>query len=134
MFRVTWAVSAACYGARFQSFCQKRLHLPLGRLSVAACSPDELNDFERWNRWDRVKQEGDRLWSLEMLVDNPAVGSQRMAFRFGFAVVDSEGYLAFYRVQNHLRKMGLWSNVEPMLRREARIQGDRLRRPVNPSI
>lgn len=27
MFRVTWAASASCYGARFQTFCERRLHL-----------------------------------------------------------------------------------------------------------
>jgi hypothetical protein len=34
MFRVTWAMSAATYGARFQSFCKRHLGLALGDVEV----------------------------------------------------------------------------------------------------
>ncbi len=131
MFRVTWSISAACYGARFQTFCQKRLNLPLGTIKVGPGTEADLNDFEREERWKKLPPEpGDKLWKLEMLVDNPAVGQHKLAFCFGFAVVDQNGYLVFYRVQNHLRKMGLWSEAKRLLRNEAGIQGEK-RRPLS---
>jgi hypothetical protein len=34
MFRVTWAVSASGYGARFQSFCERHLELQLGGVEM----------------------------------------------------------------------------------------------------
>jgi predicted acylesterase/phospholipase RssA len=34
MFRLTWAVSAATYGARFQKFCERRLSIPSGAVDA----------------------------------------------------------------------------------------------------
>ncbi len=36
MFRVTWAISAATFGARFQTFCKRRLGLEIGKVDVSA--------------------------------------------------------------------------------------------------
>jgi hypothetical protein len=127
MFRVTWAASASCYGARFQNFCQKRLELPLGQVQVRRGHLKDLNFYER-RRYEEYGQATDSIWRLELRVDNPVnpVG-QAIAYRFGFALVDSEQRLVFYRVQNHVRKMGLWSAVHPMLCEKAEIRGTALR-------
>jgi hypothetical protein len=34
MFRVAWTISASSYGARFQSFCERRLNLKIGCINV----------------------------------------------------------------------------------------------------
>ena len=46
-FRRTWAVSAATYGARFQTFCRRQLHLEMGRLWVDCYEiPDQATATE----------------------------------------------------------------------------------------
>ncbi len=121
MFRVTWAASVSCYGARFQNFCQKRLELPMGNVCVSRGQIDDLNFYEKL-RFEQFGDPADSIWNLELEVENPWGGGQRIAYRFGFALVDSEGILRFYRVQNHVRKMGLWTAVEPVLREKAKIR------------
>lgn len=121
MFRVTWSASASCYGARFQTFCQKRLELPLGDVQVCRGQVSDLNFYEK-KRFEEFGDSSDTVWSLELRVDNPAGGDQKIAYRFGFALVDTDRVLRFYRVQNHVRKMGLWTAVEPILRKTAGIK------------
>ncbi len=122
MFRVTWAASVSCYGARFQNFCQKRLELPMGEVRVKRGQFSDLNFYEKL-RFEQYGDPTDAIWNLELEVKNPWGKDQSIAYRFGFAVVDSECILRFYRVQNHLRRMGLWTAVEPVLRDASKIKG-----------
>lgn len=126
MFRVTWSASASCYGARFQTFCQKRLELPLGQVQVRRGQVSDLNFYEK-RRFEEFGDPSDSVWNLELRVDNPSGDDQTIAYRFGFALVDLEGVLRFYRVQNHVRKMGLWTTIEPCLRQEAKIKSTAVR-------
>jgi hypothetical protein len=66
MFRVTWAVTASTYGARFQSFCERHLELKLGGVELedlgaavpnagppadaASLSEDLVKTIEKWTR------------------------------------------------------------------------------------
>jgi hypothetical protein len=44
MFRVTWAIGASNYGARFQSFCSQHLNLKIGRCLLTPIDPKSLAD------------------------------------------------------------------------------------------
>lgn len=121
MFRVTWAASVSCYGARFQTFCQKRLELPMGEVRTRRGQVSDLNFYEKL-RFEQFGDPSDSIWNLELEVENPWGGGQRIAYRFGFALVDSDCILRFYRVQNHVRKMGLWTAVEPVLYEKAKVR------------
>ena len=123
MFRVTWAATASTFGARFQTFCQKRLKLELGSFHVREGSEFDLNFYEK-KRFEQIRESGDRIWLLELRVRNPVDGNGIMSYRFGFAVVDVESRLAYYRVQNHLRSIGLWSSIKPKLKAQPGIRED----------
>jgi len=115
MFRVTWMISASCYGARFRSFCEDRLQLDptsIGRIQIVeAKSIDDprLNYRERdllsspqfdWTR--------DRLYRLEIVVQRPDPPNADLTeLTVGVAVVSDADRLAYFRIQDHLRNMGL---------------------------
>ena len=119
MFRATWAVSAATYGGRFRAFCEQRLNLTLGDVdakSVLTGPPDKtalaaagLNAHEQHQIADKyVRDGGDvTVYRLELLVRHPIrKDPPLMTFGFGYAVMRGEE-LVMYRVQDHLRGMGL---------------------------
>jgi hypothetical protein len=119
MFRVTWAVSAATYGGRFRAFCEQRLNLVLGDVEVkevlsGAPSDTELetaglNRHEQHQVADAyVRRGGDiTLYRLELRVRHPIKKEPPlMTFGFGYAVMRGDE-LVVYRVQDHLRGMGL---------------------------
>lgn len=111
MFRVAWAISAPCYGARFQSFCEGLFELNKENRAWIDCieiKRDAMNFIEREHY--SVVESGDKLYQLEMCVRNPD-GIDTFSFPFGFAVVDGSKALVYYRIRNHLRKMGLWSRT-----------------------
>lgn len=129
MVRATWAVTAGTFGARFQTFCKRRLDLELGRLELEehalagqeAAAPllDQLETDNRLNFLEvelvrelvrRNPRGVDRLFLLRLAVWEPqreATGEgSELRFTFGFAVA-RKGELLFLRVQDHLRCMGL---------------------------
>jgi hypothetical protein len=120
MFRVTWAVSAATYGGRFRSFCEQRLYLTLGDVNVepvAAAADDPagavsgLNGHEQRQVAALLAKYGPglRVYRLELLVRHPIVDKTEpplMRFGFGYAAMRGDE-LVMYRVQDHLRGMGL---------------------------
>ncbi len=125
MFRVTWAVTAGTYGARFQTFAEHRLGLGPGDLVAeevplaGAGSLDDLASDPRVNfleislvRGLAEKSPGwlDRLFILRLVVRDPTSVGQgeggELRFTFGIAAASGDA-LAFFRVQDHLRKMGL---------------------------
>ncbi len=162
IFRQTWAVSAATYGARFQTFCQRQLSLDLGSVRVEEIEwPQPL--FEKPSREElktpltqlkksfpvlssheieilkiladrRDIDPGDTLCLLRMFVPTrespifnrrrhkydpatgyePTPGPKRadLSFVFGVAVLrkdkeDKKCKIRFFRVRNHLRRLGL---------------------------
>jgi hypothetical protein len=153
MFRVTWAVCVATYGARFQQFCRRQLGLESGELTLGTSvkvgsedwkncinflevehiqriiagayveSADALESLnkdriaEHANNWIR-SQNNIRLLvqPLEMRVSDPFGKEPDFVFPVGFALLEKsedekgsspEYSLTYYRIQDHLRRMGL---------------------------
>jgi hypothetical protein len=119
MFRATWAVSAATYGGRFRAFCEQRLNLTLGDVAAtpvlvgaptkSALEAAGLNGHEQHQIADRyVSGDGDiSVYRLELLVRHPIKKDPPLiTFGFGYAVLRG-AELVMYRVQDHLRGMGL---------------------------
>lgn len=141
MVRATWAVTVGTFGARFQSFCRRRLGFEPGRLVVeesrlpgTSLEPmldgleenGTLNFLEVMLIRDFVKLNAeaappDRLLVLRVEVGEPAAevggASDGFRFTFGFALASGEKLL-FLRVQDHLRKMGLGRSALRRLVRE----------------
>jgi hypothetical protein len=123
-FRVTWIISAATYGARFQSFCERYLGLYLGEVRVQApalraadlkagnASAGALNDVERSLLHSFFQLHGelqDTAQIVPLQVTSEAQVSEAggpLIFTFGFAVLH-DSRLVYFRVQDHLRNMGL---------------------------
>jgi hypothetical protein len=148
MFRVTWAISAATYGARFQTFCQRHLDLEIGEVRIGdeisgtAANPPAwddleaklvLNFFERKLVEELIKfdlERGLRKYSIHPLVLKVAIPTrpkdERIDFHFGFALIyatEEGNILRFFRVQDHLRKMGLGRLGLTDLVKEKRLDG-----------
>jgi hypothetical protein len=121
MFRVTWAISASVYGARFQSFCRRRLDLPLGEVACGAAIAAEgaldgspLNVVEKQHIRQLLAVRGgqQQIRQLWLQVKDPFAGEGEVIFEFPFAFALIEPgadarRLSYYRVQDHLRSMGL---------------------------
>lgn len=115
MFRVTWMISASCYGARFRSFCEDRLKLDpvsIGRIQIVLAKSNQdarLNYRERELLGAPVFDwAGDRLYRLEIVVTRPDPPHADMTeLTVGVAVVSTTNRLAYFRIQEHLRTMGL---------------------------
>jgi hypothetical protein len=119
MFRATWAVSAATYGGRFRAFCEQRLNLTLGEVEAkqvltgqptqAALAAAGLNGHEQHQIADQYVSAGADVvvYRLELLVRHPIKKDPPLlTFGFGYAVMRGDE-LVMYRVQDHLRGMGL---------------------------
>jgi len=154
MFRVSWAISAGTFGARFQSFCDRHLDLDIGKIVVGE-PPDlfELKEEERQKFFSDLhqrkelnfveekflrkfikmlvsltNQDGCQLkkehfalayYPLKIEVRIPRQEKQ-LFFHFGFALMSNRfksdadvadryaqsKYLIYFRVQDHVRKMG----------------------------
>lgn len=135
MFRVSWAIVASTTGARFQTFCQRRLRLGLtaGGSSMISARRSErarlaevdaprdldgkssLNFFES-SILDKLKgmthgEAKTQAWQVAVIqieVSDPtgADGSKAFQFTVGFGLIYDDT-LMYFRVQDHLRKMGL---------------------------
>ncbi|HWI18080.1 MAG TPA: hypothetical protein VNT81_10055, partial [Vicinamibacterales bacterium] len=129
MFRVTWAVSASTYGARFQTFCEKRLQLTLGTVQVRIGSAEELNFYERL-RFREYSRPGDSLWRIEIHVRSPHGDANRVVFPVGFALRGPDRVLHYVRIMNHVRKMGLWSRARRFMWSRGIIVGEDFQIPI----
>lgn len=116
MFRVAWTISACTFGTRFQKFCERHLDLKLGELSVEEEKPikaaikNELNPYEQKIMNNFVNNEDyllKRIFLLKLKVENPINTDDYKTFHFGFALVNAHNKLIYFRVQDHLRMMGL---------------------------
>jgi hypothetical protein len=122
MFRVTWAVAAATYGGRFRAFCEQRLNLELGTVKVERVlsgKPDAqtlagsgLNRHEQRQVATLLAGRPGahvEVFRLELHVRHPIDDENEpplMTFGYGYAVLAGDR-LVMYRVQDHLRGMGL---------------------------
>jgi predicted acylesterase/phospholipase RssA len=149
MLRVTWAVTASTFGARFQVFCRRRLGLEVGEVRVERESlptggsrlskllelpavTGRLNFLEQRLMRDMVERhrDTDTLLVLRLGVRDPSgtsVGGEEdeaaeIQFTFGFALARGRELL-YLRVQDHLRKMGLARAALRRLVREDLVRG-----------
>ena len=108
MFRVTWAVTADTYGARFQTFCRMQLHQALTQLVEEPAAPATalLTETERALVNERMKP-GDSLHLLYIEIKDTNGGAPPVRFRFGFALLEAPGKLRCIFVQDDLRNTGL---------------------------
>ena len=113
MLRVTWSVTAATYGARFQTFCRERLDLDIGSVQVHEGTLQRLNpveqDFVKTLRTSHPDSTGWQFHAVRLHVPNPVSVSatpETIEFTVGFAIVEHQR-LVYLRIQDHLRKMGL---------------------------
>jgi hypothetical protein len=128
MLRATYAICCSTFGARFQTFCARRLELEPGRPQVVsrpvagavegvleeARKRNELNFYElaliRRCVADRVPF--DEVHLLRLRVDDPSraiadpAAAPALEFTFGFALTHRRQFV-YFRVQDHLRRMGL---------------------------
>jgi len=115
IFRITWTISASTFGARFQKFCENRLELTVGTVDVKEFKNSDKSWTERLNHVERdlidkyITQDGfffDRIYTFKLTP--PALsGSQNKEFYFGFSLTNSEDQIVGFRIQDHLRRMGL---------------------------
>jgi hypothetical protein len=113
MFRATYAITAATLSDRFQRFCLRRLGLDLGtvELTDAALNADslaELNFIEREFIASQLAVAGTaRLVRFELVTRySGETEIELLRFHFGFAVLAGNRLVGF-RIQDHLRRMGL---------------------------
>jgi hypothetical protein len=116
MFRVAWTISACTFGARFQKFCETYLDLDLGDLivekhgNIETAIEEELNPFEQKIVENFKRAKGYRfktIFLLKLKVTDPIDQRNYKTFHFGFVLVNEKNKIIFFRIQDHLRKMGL---------------------------
>jgi hypothetical protein len=120
MFRVTWAMSAATYGARFQSFCKRHLELALGAVEIQDIqktgSIGALNFLEEnlvsqlVTQHAGLRRDALQLDRVEVVVSNPQEATKSIRLPVGLAITVATATgkeLVFFRIQDHLRRMGL---------------------------
>jgi hypothetical protein len=129
MFKVTYSICCAMLGARFQRFCERRLDLWPGDVSAVSETVDaaqleavlerasaqkqlnfvEVEMIERLHRagvaFDRIELFQLEVWSPETLDRADATPGSSFLYIFGFALTRGQR-LVYFRVQDHLRKMG----------------------------
>ena len=128
MLRATYAICCSTFGARFQTFCARRLELGPGRplvVSRAVSRPldgmlDEAHRRGELNFWEvkviREFESGgvpfDGIHLLRLRVEDPSRSAAdpgaeaALEFTFGFALTHQREFV-YFRVQDHLRRMGL---------------------------
>jgi hypothetical protein len=111
MLRVTWALTASTYGARFQSFCRHSLDLTTGEIDIADDAPTDSFNFLERELIERFRRKADapedhRVVSIRLRVENPMDTKSAAYFPVGFAIIARQD-LWYLRIQDHLRKMGL---------------------------
>lgn len=114
-FRITWSLTAATFGADFQRFVQRHLSLDVGEVETTTedwtgKAVGELNFAEREMLMPHAHHWHDksaRLARFDLVVRYGLMNCVELRrFHFGFALI-VDGQLAFYRIQDHLRGLGL---------------------------
>ena len=123
MFRVTWAIGAGNYGARFQSFCQRHLNLKPGRSHLAPLKPEKRSDDDENVKWTSEigkisKKIVDTIWTwLADLEADLEVGSEIIAKA---ALIVSEEVPGFKIVsdRNEDRERKLRKDARTLIKKE----------------
>ncbi len=133
MFRVTWAMCAGTYGARFQTFCKDYLDLDTGTIHIhQPCRlPPNVDDgaellgaegvlnFVEKDIIRKIIPQNSLTENLyvipfSLVVQNPVDKNEVLEMPYGFCLArfprsgdQRDGTLLYFRIQDHLRKMGL---------------------------
>jgi hypothetical protein len=140
MFVATWSISAGIYGARFQSFCERRLDLNAGRMTLGKPVPVEQarkagksgsdSGSDAQNPWgvdaweaelinafaQKMRKSDLQLYVVpfRVLVPSPRDHkSQDLEFNVGYALLEmaapdaDKAEIVYFRIQDHMRKMGM---------------------------
>jgi len=154
MFRVTYAICASTYGARFQIFCENNLNLGIGSIHIDTYENEKPEDlFAIVNPLERhVLQSycpnGDfqfqKMHLFSLLVSNAIDPDDQIKIKFGLALTDQNDSIIYYRVQDHLRKMGLGNKALKELTRKPHeictystallIEGQERLADINPAL
>jgi hypothetical protein len=151
MFRGTYAVCCATYGARFQRFCETRLELSPGHVAfmktpeadatIGLCRDrGALEEYLHRAQHDSfdlnfeevriVRKTADEYAQLDELIllrlrvadpsrpGDTSVSGLALEFTFGFVLTNSKREFVCFRVQDHLRGMGLARQALEALCRE----------------
>ena len=132
MFRVTWSISSPTYGARFANFCREKLELSRGQLHLgdAMNTLDAINDSSlSFLEQDRVRKAIDlalldsfSVTPFEIHVLDPRSSKNELIFPVGFVLTEGRK-LWYFRIQNHLRKMGLGRKALALAISQNRVDG-----------
>lgn len=153
MVRATWAVSASTFGARFQTFCERRLGLEVGEVCIEQeelpaagsaqsgaldalferlASDNRLNFLERdlARSLAETVSDMDRLLILRLAVRRPETAVMQTRQDAAAELVFTFGFalargddLVYLRVQDHLRKTGLARRAMRGMVRDGRVSG-----------
>jgi Patatin-like phospholipase len=121
LVRATWAITAGTHGARFQTFCKRRLGLQHGTVRAAVTSVDRFGaiDVEWRDVGQRVRERVASPppgvlghWWIELKVE---IEDPPLAVPAGFALAESRAveqgtstdHLLYFQVPVHLRRTGL---------------------------
>lgn len=137
MFRATWAVNACNFSARLQQFCGRHIDLDVGRVqlgrrctlvqakSLELFTPAERKQLVRLNlKYNPGQNRELHVAPLELRVSDQSGNAPAFHFPIGFAVfeghfaverkgIDTESeddvirQLRYFRIRDHLRRMGL---------------------------
>lgn len=132
MFRLTWAIACSTYGKRFVDFCEQKLGLAAydelkcerfprdkkGASLKASLAKDkplnfvELDILESFQNQNEGSIEIDHIYVFTLAVRDPSVlrpaeDDPSIRFRCGFAALDEGQRIVLFRIQDHLRKLGL---------------------------
>lgn len=151
MFMVTFSISCGMYGARFQRWCERHLDMRPGKVEAESAkvpaSEQErepwLGELEKGDDINFVEKEmirehiegADTLVMLRMNCSSPvAIPPHRggsvgplLSYTFGIALV-KDANIVFFRIQDHLRRMGLGRQAMRALVEQKLVKGARIPR------
>jgi hypothetical protein len=118
MFRVTWAIASYNYGSRFRSFCGRKFDMAASR--VVRTEATSLNFWEEELLRRLPTAPDDEICQFQIEVTDPTGGPGMVQFPVGLAVIDAERNLVYFRIQDHVRHMGLAQRAMKLLRGHVR--------------
>lgn len=117
MFRVTWTISGANSGARFQSFCQRHLELEVGRVFLSRMRPPDASLLQSveseslafLSRKVPGLRGGLRVYLIHIAPSGTDDDGPKFTAGFILLAAGKQAPLAirYFRVSDHLRRMGV---------------------------
>lgn len=119
MLRITWAINAGTFGARFQSFCKDRLGLDLGEVHVEEVGKDDIDGFFAGDTPHGFLDEHEkslldkrsffsfpRVFKFFLTIRSDLDKTLQKTFHFGFVLMNGDK-IVYFRINEQFRAMGL---------------------------